>query len=116
MKLDLKDEPRRFQPRKEKNIIISDFGKIHLEPDEMVSFVGSGGQDHDFVRKNWGFYATPSVNGRLKMEGFKTALVRNERHQIYIMVVEKEKINEFQKYCDDEAQEVLEWLDERPLL
>lgn len=115
MKLEIKDSPRKFQPRKDRDIIISDLGNVMLEPNEQLTFVNSEGMCHDFAAKDWGFYATPSINGRLKNEGFKTALVRNEFHQIYVMVVNPAKLELFQKYCVEEDQEILEWLDERPL-
>ena len=73
------------------------------------------GRRMDVAAKDFGFYATPSVNGRLKNEGFKTALVRNGRGQVYVMVVDSDRMDLFDAYCSREAQTVLEWLDERPL-
>lgn len=115
MKLKIKDIPRIFRPRKDKDIYISDYGDIHLEPDEQVSFVTASGKRHDFAAKEWGFYATPSVNSRLKNEGFKTALIVNTFGQVYIMVVDINKMELFEKYCEVEEQQILEWLDERKL-
>ena len=40
-----------------------------------------------------GFYSTPSINGRLKNEGFKTALVENLKGQVYVMSVDSERID-----------------------
>ena len=54
----------------------------------------------------------PGVNVA-KNEGFKTALVQNSSGQIYIMVVDKDSLGEFERYCTMEKQQVLEWLDER---
>ena len=54
--------------------------------------------EHDVIRKDWGFYATQSVNSRLK-KNFKTALVVNPQQKIFIMLVEKKFINKFKKYC-----------------
>ena len=116
MKFHSKDPPRKFKVGKPENkIIISDFGDLYLNSDEQISVVSENGKRHDFVAKDWGFYSTPSVNGRLKDEGFKTALVENQKGQIYIMSVDKDKVNLFEKYCLDEQQTVLEWLDERKL-
>ena len=70
---------------------------------------------HDFACKDWGFYSTPSINGRLKNEGFKTALVENLKGQVYVMSVDSERIDIFEKYCENESQTILEWLDERKL-
>ena len=94
-------------------IEIADCGAIHLDADEQVTFITPSEREHDFVAKSWGFYATPSVNGRLKRQGFKTALVRNPAGAYYIMVVEAERVAEFLDYCNGEGQEVQEWLDER---
>ncbi|MEW5919759.1 MAG: hypothetical protein AB1796_02165 [Bacillota bacterium] len=70
-------------------------------------------KEHDFAAKAWGFYATPSVNGRLKDQGFKTALVRNNAGRVYVMVVELERMADFERYLQAEKNTVIEWLDER---
>jgi hypothetical protein len=116
MKFFSKDPPRKFKVgRPENKIVISDFGDLFLGANEQVTLVSEDGMRHDFAAKDWGFYSTPSINGRLKDEGFKTALVENQKGQIYIMSVDKDKINLFEKYCLEEQQTVLEWLDERKL-
>tara|TARA_B100001559_G_C16479548_1_gene613046 strand:- start:412 stop:768 length:357 start_codon:yes stop_codon:yes gene_type:complete len=113
MKIKIKDKPRSFYPTGNKEIMIKDMGEIELIADELITFVNSSGKRYDFVSKNWGFYATPSINSRLKNEGYKTALVKNSNGQVYIMVVDNEKLDFFQKYCEMDKQEVLEWLDEK---
>lgn len=116
MNFEPKNPPRKFKVGKpENNIVISDFGDVHLSHDEQITIVSDNGKRHDFACKDWGFYSTPSINGRLKNEGFKTALVENQKGQIYVMSVDIEKMNLFKKYCVDEKQTVLEWLDERKL-
>tara|TARA_Y100000588_G_scaffold392671_1_gene505457 strand:+ start:2980 stop:3336 length:357 start_codon:yes stop_codon:yes gene_type:complete len=114
MKTDFSTEPRKFWSDQAKTIEISDYGKIKLEPNEMISFQTCDGKEYDVARKSWGFYATPSVNSRLKNEGFKTALVNNSKGQLYIMLVEKGKMDDFHAYLEKEANEVVEWLDEKP--
>ncbi|MEA3314524.1 MAG: hypothetical protein U9Q30_01545 [Campylobacterota bacterium] len=110
MKLDLKEKPRVFEVKSHK---LNDFGKIMLDANEMVSFKTQSDKEYDFVAKEWGFYATPSINGRLKNEGFKTALVINENSQIYIMVIEEDKIESFKKYLkDNQDNKIICWLDE----
>lgn len=114
MKFEEKQPPRKFKVGNPQNgIVISDFGDLHLNANEQITMISVNGKRHDFASKEWGFYATPSVNGRLKNEGFKTALVQNSMGQIYIMVVDKDSLEEFECYCTMEKQEVLEWLDER---
>lgn len=112
MKITLNNPVRTFKPRANGDVIISDVGKIELNDNEMISFVTKSGREHDFVAKEWGFYATPSVNSRLKNEGFKTALVKNQSGNIYVMVVDKDKAQEFDSYCEKENQLVIEWIDE----
>jgi hypothetical protein len=113
MRLAEKSPPRVFQPAP--GIAISDCGDLELQSDEQITMVTTAGKRMDVAAKEFGFYATPSINGRLKNEGFKTALVRNHHGQIYIMVVDQDRISAFETYCIAEDQTVLEWLDERPL-
>ncbi len=109
MQTKFKSEPRKFTF---KNITISDMGKIHLENDEMISFVNNSGKECDFVQKSWGYYVCPSVNGRLKHEGFKTALTSNKEKRLYVLVVDKDKINEFKDYMKNQNGTFICWLDE----
>jgi len=115
MKTDPIHPPRKFLVGQDKQIEISHCANVDLKPDEQVTFVTDSNKEYDVVRKSWGFYATPSVNSRLKNEGFKTALVKNSKGQWYIMLVENEKMDDFQTYLYKEANEVVEWLDEKPL-
>ena len=112
MKIYHKTPPRKFSGDKAGSIIISDCGDIHLEPNEQITFVTDEGARSDFTRKDWGFYATASVNARVRDEGFKTALVCNNVGRIFIMLVEMSQKHLFDKYCQDENQEILAWFDE----
>ena len=113
MKIEQTTPPRKFRVGIENAIEISDCGRALLEPDEQLTFVTADGREHDFVAKNWGFYATPSVNGRLRNQGFKTALVRNQHGRLYVMTVAENRLEEFNAYLRAERQHVCEWLDER---
>lgn len=113
MKFQETKPPRRFRIGKTGEIEISDCGRMNLEPDEMVTFVTAAGREYDVTAKDWGFYATPSVNARLRDQGFKTALVRNRHGRYYIMLVELELMERFLAYVRDHQQELCEWLDER---
>ena len=102
---------RKFNVGIKKNITIKDVGEINLLSNEQVTFITRDKKKYDFCRKDWGFYATPSINYRLKKEGFKTALVKNRQNRLYIMIVDKKFISKFKKYCKVEKQTVLFWLD-----
>lgn len=95
------------------NIEITDTGTMYLDADEQITFSCERGSEYDVCRKDWGYYATPSVNGRLKNFGFKTAFVRNiTRDMRYVMLVEEAKMSEFLQYLDYEGLEIISWLDE----
>lgn len=112
MKIELNNPPRKYIVGKT-NVEISDCGKIYLDDDEQVTFVTKSGKEHDFCAKDFGFYTTPSINHRLKNQGFKTALTRNSLGRYYLKVVDADKIKEFEDYVKSEDSEIIEWLDER---
>ena len=41
-------------------------GTVYLAPNEQLTFVTENKNRYDVARKYWGFYATPSINSRLK--------------------------------------------------
>lgn len=102
--------PRRFQVG-ERLIEIQDCGRVQLAPDEQVTHVTDSGAEFDVVRKTWGFYATPSLNGRLARFGLRGALVRNPEGRYYILLAERGRIGEFEQYLAEERAEVVTWLD-----
>lgn len=104
------DTPREFSIN---SVTIKDYGKLILDSNEMISFQTDSGKEYDFTAKEWGFYATPSINARLKNEGFKTALVTNEYNRLYLMVVEEDKIALFKEYLKkNQDNRIICWLDE----
>ena len=111
MKYDFRETPRKFKVGIERQITISDCGNIKLDTDEQITLVNDNGKEYDIARKSWGYYATPSVNGRLQRFGYKTAIVLNELTGMkFVMLVEDDKEAEFNEYCKEEALKVLEWL------
>lgn len=115
MKTSFLDVPRLFTPTASSDQVIEDWGKIFLPLNSMVSFVTESGKEYDVCAKSWGFYATPSINARLKNQGFKTALVKNAQGRLYVMLVEQEKLESFADFLKDENEVVEEWFDERLL-
>lgn len=112
MKVDIKTPPRTFQVGIGDRITIEDCGTIALDPDQMVGFVTESGIEYGVVRKDFGFYATPSTNGRLKDQGFRTALIRNDANRFYVLLVERGRENLFSEYLGAERQELVCWLDD----
>lgn len=112
MKYKFKDKPRQFVVGKDQDIELSDFGEVFLDSDEQITFNDEQGNEYDVCKKNWGYYATPSLNGRLRGFNFLSALVMNKNTQRkYIMLVHKDKIDLFNDYIYKEDQEILFWLD-----
>lgn len=111
MKLAITDPPRVFGVGAEEAIRLKDCAHIALEPDEQVTFVTDSGAEYDVVRKSWGFYATPSLNGRLERFNLRAVLVRSCRKQYFIMLVERGKEPLFQRYLDLSQQTVVCWMD-----
>ena len=112
METNFRKNPRLFNVGLKNQITIKDLGDISLEDNEQVTFNSKSGAKYDFTKKNWGFYATQSINKRLINEGFKTALVSNSMNRIYIMIVEVRFLNLFKEYCEVEDQKILIWLDD----
>ena len=109
MRIIKKKPPRKFRPSK--NIIIKDCAKIYLNSNEQVTFLTKKKQEYDVCKKEWGFYATPSVNGRLKSYNFKTSIIQNiKTKKIYIFILEKGKEKKFYRYLKEENCKVIKWL------
>jgi hypothetical protein len=88
-----------------------DCGELRLEADEQVTLVTASGAQYDVARKSWGFYATPSLNGRLARFGLRGVLVRNRLGLYFVLLVEQGEEDGFQQYMDEERMEIITWLD-----
>lgn len=116
LELDLKvterNPPRRFVVGTENRIEIRDCGTVALEPDEQVTFVTEAGAEFDLARKDWGFYATPSLNGRLRRFGLRGVLIKNRgTGRYFVVLVERGHEDPFGTYLEIENLMVVAWLD-----
>ena len=114
MKFHKIDPPRKFKVNED--VSMSDWGRIELSPDEQVTFSTESGAEYDVARKSWGFYATPSLNGRLVKYGLRAALVKNSESKFYLMLVENGKEDQFLEYLNSESQKLVSWLDSEEVL
>jgi hypothetical protein len=113
VKINQKKPPRQYIVGMEEDIAISDCGTIALAPDEQITFVTEQGGEFDFTRKDWGFYASPSLNKRLPDFNLRPALIQNRNTKnIFILVLEKGHEESFQAYLDVEELNILCWLDD----
>lgn len=105
------DPPRKFCVGGGGAITLKDCGRLELQPDEQVTFVTETGAEYDVTRKTWGFYATPSMNGRLVRFGLRAVLVKSSDGKLFVMLVERGKEPEFERYLAREGQIVVQWFD-----
>jgi hypothetical protein len=110
------DPPRVFAVGHAAQVWMHDCGRIALAADEQVTFVTDSGAEYDVARKSWGFYATPSLNGRLAHFGLRAVLVKNPLGKFYVWLVEQGKEDDFQQYVDLEEHMVVSWLDDVEVL
>lgn len=110
MEIDHNDVPREFSVGMNNEIIIKDCATIFLNPNEQVTFVTQDKKEYDICCKEWGFYATPSINGRLLKFGFHTVLVENLNNFRYIWLVEHGKEALFEAYLESENHRIIQWL------
>ena len=107
MKIKIKKKPRIFNVNVgNSKIQLNDTASIMLKKNEQVTFKYLG-SEYDVAKKDWGYYATPSINGRLKQYGFRTFLIKNKRNKLYIFLVHKNKMKAFKKYCKEDNQKIV---------
>lgn len=111
MKLVEKCPPRTFSVGHTGTTKISDCGQIQLESNELVTLLTTTGREYDLVRKDWGFYATPSLNGRLVDNELRAVLVKNMFGKFYLLLVERGSESAFEQYLDADRLSVVTWMD-----
>ena len=109
MKVFKKKKPRIFFVNKKNNILLKDFDKIFLNNNENLTISSKGKKEFEICKKDWGFYATPSLNFRLKKKGLKAVLVRQNKKK-FILLVDVKKKKEFNHYIKIENYKILRWL------
>ena len=88
-----------------------------LDPDEVLTLRSETGTEVDLTRKSWGYYGSPSLNGRLLEHGLRAALTvgvprdGEQAQRMYLMYVEEGSEADFQAYLDAEEMEIVAWLD-----
>jgi hypothetical protein len=112
VKFEPKNPPRRFAVGNAVKFDMKDCGTLRLAADEQVTLVTESGAEYDVARKDWGFYATPSLNGRLEQFGLRAVLIQNRgTGRYFVLLVEHGKEPAFDSYLRDENLRVVHWLD-----
>jgi len=112
MKFEEKNPPRLFKVGNDVKFDMADRGNIQLAPDQQITLTTEKGAEYDIARKDWGFYATPSLNGRLETFGLRTVLIKNQcTGRFFVLMVEKGHESSFDAYCAQENLAVISWMD-----
>jgi len=107
------DPPRTFRVGHDRSIEIAHAADVELADDEQVTFTTTSGTEFDVVRKDWGYYATPSLNSRLPDHGLRAVLVRGRRlKRMYLLLVERGHEDAFHRYIEWDGLDVVCWLDD----
>ena len=104
--------PRVYSAGIDQKVMIKDTGWLWLLPDEQVTVKTEAGAELDITRKSFGFYATPSLNGRLPEFGLRAVLVRNKQGRYFLLLIEDGKHEEFQRYIEEQQLDQILWLDD----
>lgn len=92
-------------------------GDAWLEPDEVLTLRTGSGTEVDVTRKSWGYYGSPSLNGRLRDYGLRAALAvgvprdGEDANRMYLLYVEEGREADFEAYLEAEEMRVAAWLD-----
>ncbi len=116
MKIEIKNPPRTFNVGPAGHIQMKDCASIELEPEEQITLRTDSGTEYDIAKKSFGYYATPSLNGRLLQFGLRAVLVKSPGSRYYILFVEKGKESDFFTYIKKENQKIISWLDSDEVL
>lgn len=112
MIFDERNPPRIFTVGNTVSFNMKDCGAVRLNPNEQITLLTPEGAEFDVARKDWGFYATPSLNGRLQQFGLRAVLIRNlTTNRYFILLVERGKETSFDTYCSQENLGIVAWLD-----
>ena len=116
MKFSENKPPRKFLVGHGPRVEISDCGTVQLSANEQVTFLTANNLEYDVVRKEWGYYATPSLNGRLADNDLRAVLTKNQSGYFYVLLVERGHEPAFHRYLGEEDMSILAWIDSGEVL
>jgi hypothetical protein len=82
--------------------------KVCLNADEQVTFV-IGDSKFDVTKKDWGFYASPSIQKRCLNNGLKAAIIFQGKN-CYVVFVKKNKEKKFFSFIKKNKYNFLDWI------
>ena len=108
MRIETRNPPRRY---KVGSTEIFDCAAVELAADEQITFKTAGRDGYDVTRKDWGWYATPSLNGRLAAHGLRAVLAQNDAGRAFVLLVDAGREAAFEAYLAAEKMKVVAWLE-----
>ncbi len=116
LKIIQEGHPRKYIAGFEFKREIVDCGDVFLDFDEQVTLKTESGTEFDVTRKNFGYYATPSLNDRLLRFQLRPVLCKNRLNKFFILLVEVGKESIFEIYRTEEKLDVVLWFDDEASL
>jgi hypothetical protein len=116
MRIEPQEPPRAFAVGR-RGGRLAHVADVWLSDDEVLTLRTDSGTELDVTRKDWGYYATPSLNRRLAEHGLRAALCAGvprddqDADRMYVMLVEAGREDAFAAYLEAEEMRVLAWLD-----
>ena len=116
MRVERVDPPREFEVGR-RGGRLRHVADAWLGDDEVMTLRTESGTELDVTRKSWGYYGSPSLNGRVRDHGLRAALAMGvprdgeEAPRMYLMFVEEGQEAGFEKYIAAEEMRVVAWLD-----
>lgn len=86
---------------------------IFLKDNEFITFIEkkkNKKKEYDVVKKSWGYYATPSINKRLKFYDYLAVIIKNLSGKYFVCIVNEGKKRDFYKYLKNDKQKIVLWL------
>ena len=115
MKIKIKKKPRIFNVNVgNSKIQLNDTASIMLKKNEQVTFKYLG-SEYDVAKKDWGYYATPSINKRLKKFRYECALIKNSQNKFFLCFINKDMKKKFMLYLKKDGQKIVCWLNSNNL-
>lgn len=106
---------RNFNTKSKLDTQITVLKHIFLKKNQQITFVEKKKKEYDIVKKEWGYYATPSINRRLKKFGYECLIIKNRQNKFFLCIVNKDLKKKFKLYLKQDDQKIVCWLNNKNL-
>ena len=109
---------KKFNTKSKLNTQITLIKKIYLKENQQITFIEKFKKkikEYDVVKKSWGYYATPSINKRLKRFKYECAIIKNNQNKFFLCLINKDMKKKFNLYLKEDGQKIVCWLNSNNL-